>query len=68
LPGWLKLGHDFSPIGHQNALSQPHSAKVFTELVLEVTDADGSPDAAGTSLTRLAVPSSGTRSARERPC
>jgi len=21
LPGWLKLGHDFSPIGHQNALS-----------------------------------------------
>ncbi len=41
LPGWQELSHDFSPIGDQDALSQPHSAKVFAQLVLEFTDAYG---------------------------
>jgi hypothetical protein len=41
LAGWQELSHDFSPIGDQDALPQPYTAKVFAQLVLEVTDADG---------------------------
>jgi hypothetical protein len=41
LPRRQELSHDFSPIGDQDALPQPHAAKIFAQLVLEVTDTDG---------------------------
>jgi len=41
LPGWQQLGHDFSAIGDQDALSQPHAPKIFAQPVLEFADANG---------------------------
>src|SRR6266436_5150819 len=41
LPRRQQLGHDFTPVGDEDALARPHAAKVLAETVFEVTNPDG---------------------------